>query len=163
VPNDDRVDASLATGAPPGVELRWVSGSDALMRQVADLCYETLHAPFGVERSDDWDNADPRSSHLVALTGRRVAGYARLITEGEWGHVRQVAVAPHMRGRGIGSALVAETLESARKQRLRRVYLNARMGAVGLYERAGFRVVSPEPFPMPRTYLPHVRMELDPL
>jgi ribosomal protein S18 acetylase RimI-like enzyme len=131
------------------------------MRQVADLCYETLHAPFGVDRCDDWDNADPRSSHLVALAGGCVVGYARLIEEGDWGHVRQVAVAPEMRRRGIGSALVAEALESARLKRLGRAYLNARLGAVGLYERAGFRVVSEEPFPMPRTYLPHVRMELD--
>jgi ribosomal protein S18 acetylase RimI-like enzyme len=130
------------------------------MRQGADVCYETLHAPFGVTRCDDWDNADPYSSHLVALAEARVAGYARLIVEDDWGHVRQVAVAPHVRGRGIGSALVAETVASARRKGLGRVYLNARLGAVGLYERAGFRVVSPEPFPMPRTYLPHVRMEL---
>jgi N-acetylglutamate synthase-like GNAT family acetyltransferase len=77
--------------------------------------------------------------------------------------VRQVAVTSTMRGRGLGSALVAATLDSARRQGLPRAYLNARLDAVGLYQRAGFRVVSPEPFPLPRTYLPHVRMELDPL
>jgi N-acetylglutamate synthase-like GNAT family acetyltransferase len=159
--------SSDASGAarplPPGVTLSWVPGSDPLMRQVADLCYETLHAPFGVARCDDWDDLDPHSSHVVALLQGRVVGYARLIVEGAWGHVRQVAVTPTMRGRGLGSALVAATLDSARRQGLPRAYLNARLDAVGLYQRAGFRVVSPEPFPLPRTYLPHVRMELDPL
>jgi hypothetical protein len=56
---------------------------------------------------------------------------------------------------------VRELVGAAARARLPRVYLNARLNAVGLYERSGFRVVSPEPFPMPRTQLPHVRMERD--
>jgi N-acetylglutamate synthase-like GNAT family acetyltransferase len=148
---------------PPDVDLRWGPGSDPLMRQVADLCFETLHAPFGVTRCDDWNELDPHSSHVVALSGDRVVGYARLIVEGDWGHIRQVAVTPPMCGLGIGSALVAAALEAARSRGLPHAYLNARLGAVGLYQRAGFRTVSHAPFPMPRTYLPHVRMEIEQL
>jgi ribosomal protein S18 acetylase RimI-like enzyme len=145
--------------APDGITLSYVAGDDPLMREVADLCYETLHRPFDVSRNDDWGNADPCSWHLVALSDGLVVGYARLLAEGDWGHVRQVAVYPEYRGRGIGTALVSHLLELAREQGLPRVYLNARLAAVGLYERAGFAVVSREPFPMPRTFLPHVRME----
>jgi ribosomal protein S18 acetylase RimI-like enzyme len=144
---------------PEGIELRYVAGDDPLMREVAELCYETLHRPFGVVRNDDWGNADPGSWHLVAIGDGLVVGYGRLLTEGDWGHLRQIAVYPEYRGRGIGTALVAMLLDLAREQGLERVYLNARLTAVGLYERAGFRVVSAEPFPMPRTFLPHVRME----
>lgn len=147
--------------APQGTALRCVAGDDPLMRDVADLCYETLHRPFDVSRNDDWDNADPNSWHLVALQSGLVVGYGRLLVEGDWAHLRQVAVYPEYRGRGIGSALVAELVAEARRRELQHAYLNARLSAVGLYERAGFRVVSPEPFPMPRTYLPHVRMELE--
>jgi N-acetylglutamate synthase-like GNAT family acetyltransferase len=146
---------------PAGVELRYVAGDDALMREVLDLCYETLHRPFDVQRNDDWGNADPNSWHLVALENGIVVGYARLLAEGEWGHVRQVAVYPEHRGRGIGTALVSRLVDLALAKDMPRVYLNARLTAVGLYENAGFRVVSPEPFPMPRTFLPHVRMELE--
>lgn len=148
--------------APEGVELRYIRGDDPLMRDVADLCYETLHRPFDVSRNDEWNNLDPGSTHLVALQDGRVVGYARLLLEDvDWGHVRQVAVYPEARGRGIGSALVSELVEEARRKGLPHVFLNARLTAVGLYERQGFAVVSPAPFRMARTYLPHVRMEMD--
>jgi len=132
------------------------------MRDVADLCYETLHRPFDVSRDDRWNNMDPGSTHLVALEDGRVVGYARLLLEdGDWGHIRQVAVHPESRGKGTGSALVRELVDEARREGLPHVFLNARLTAVGLYERQGFTVVSREPFRMPRTYLPHVRMEMN--
>jgi GNAT superfamily N-acetyltransferase len=144
-----------------GIELRYVAGDDPLMAQVVDLCYETLHRPFGVARDDDWNNLDPGSSHLVALADGRVVGYGRLLVEGDWGHLRQVAVHEEWRGRGIGSWIVHALVELAREKGLPHAYLNARLTAVSLYERRGFSVVSPEPFPMPRTFLPHVRMEME--
>lgn len=143
------------------VELRYVPGDDPLMLQVVDLCYETLHRPFGVTRNDDWGNDDPGSSHLVALADGRVVGYGRLLLEGDWGHIRQVAVREEWRGMGVGSWIVHALVELAREKGLPHVYLNARLTAVSLYERRGFTVVSPEPFPMPRTFLPHVRMEME--
>lgn len=157
----------LAASEAPGgrgdladlVELRYVAGDDPLMLQVADLCYETLHRPFDVSRNDDWGNDDPASSHLVALADGRVIGYGRLLVEGDLGHIRQVAVYQEWRGMGIGSWIVHALLELACSKGLPHVFLNARLTAVGLYERRGFTVVSPEPFPMPRTFLPHVRME----
>jgi ribosomal protein S18 acetylase RimI-like enzyme len=152
----------VVSAVPAGIELRYIVGDDPLMREVLDLCYETLHRPFDVTRNDDWGNADPNSWHLVALDGGGlVVGYGRLLAEGDWGHIRQVAVYPEYRGRGIGTALVARLVDLACEKDLSRVYLNARLNAVGLYERAGLRVVSPEPFKMPRTFLPHVRMELE--
>lgn len=154
-------DAPDRTRLLEAVELRYVAGHDPLMLQVADLCYETLHRPFDVSRNDDWGNDDPGSSHLVALVDGRVVGYGRLLVEDDWGHVRQVAVYEEWRGMGVGSWIVHALVELARDTGLPRAYLNARLTAVGLYERRGFAVVSPEPFPMPRTFLPHVRMEID--
>lgn len=147
------------SGLPDGVELRYVSGTDALMSEVSALCYEALHRPFGVERCDDWDHEDSASSHLIALAGDALVGYGRLIVEGRWGHIRQLSVDEHWRGRGIGTALVCELVRLAREMRLKGVYLNARLAAVRMYVRLGFRAVGGE-FPMPRTYLPHTRMEM---
>lgn len=143
------------------VELRVIPGDHPLIAQVEDLCYRTLHEPFGVSRQDDWDQMDPGSTHLVAVVNGAVIGYARLLDEGGWGHIRQVGVEPEWRRRGIATMLVKELVEIARQRGMRRLYLNSRLPAVPVYERAGFHVVSPEPFPSPRTYLPHVRMELD--
>ena len=143
------------------VRLQRIAGNDPLISQVNDLCYATLHEPFGVTRSDDWGHMDPGSTHLVAMDGEAVVGYARLIEQDGWGQIRQVAVYPAYRRRGIAGALMSELVEEARRAGIVRLFLNSRLPAVGLYEKVGFRVVSDKPFPSPRTYLPHVRMEMD--
>jgi ribosomal protein S18 acetylase RimI-like enzyme len=144
---------------PDGITLREVAGTDPVLLHVRDLCYETLHLPFGVTRNDAWNETDPRSTHIVAMDGDRLAGYVRLILEDGGGHVRQVTVARAYRGRGIASDLVARAVALARGMGLPYAFLNARARAVGLYERIGFRVTE-GPFRMGRTFLPHVRMEL---
>jgi len=141
-----------------GITVRIVDGTDPVLRGVADLCYETLHRPFGVSRNDVWNETDPASTHLVALDGDCLVGYVRLIVEGGGGHVRQVVVDPRYRRRGIAAALVTCALGRARELGLPFAFLNARSNAVSLYERLGFRVVGGA-FRMGRTYLKHVRME----
>ncbi len=141
-----------------GVFLCIVEGTDPLMRGVADLCYETLHRPFGVPRNDSWNETDPASTHILALDGDRLVGYVRLIIEPGGAHLRQVVVARDRRRRGIAESLVTCALARARELGLPVAFLNARANAVGLYERLGFRVVE-GPFRMGRTYLKHVRME----
>jgi ribosomal protein S18 acetylase RimI-like enzyme len=142
-----------------GIVVRVVDGRDPVLRGVADLCYDTLHRPFGVRRQDSWDETDPASTHIVALDGERLVGYVRLIVEGGGGHLRQATVAHAYRRRGIAAALVSCALAQARERALPFAFLNARANAVGIYERLGFRVVG-GPFRMGRTYLRHVRMEL---
>jgi ribosomal protein S18 acetylase RimI-like enzyme len=142
-----------------GVVVRVVDGSDPILGDVADLCYDTLHRPFGVPRQNSWDETDPASTHIVALDGERLVGYVRLIVEGGGGHLRQATVAHAYRRRGIAAALVSCALARARELGLPFAFLNARANAVGVYERLGFRVVG-GPFRMGRTYLRHVRMEL---
>jgi len=144
---------------PDGVVVAMVDGRDPVLRGVADLCYDTLHRPFGVSRNDAWNETEPASTHLVALDGDRLVGYVRLIAEGGGAHVRQVVVSRAYRRRGIAASLVECALARARELRLPFAFLNARENAVGIYERLGFRVVE-GPFRMGRTYLKHVRMEL---
>lgn len=143
---------------PDGVTIRIVDGSDPVMRPVADLCYETLHRPFGVERNDSWNETDPASTHFVAFDGETLVGYVRLIDEQGGGHVRQVAVVPSHRRRGIAHDLVTAAIARADALHLPFAFLNARRNAVALYERLGFHVTG-DPFRMGRTYLMHVRME----
>jgi ribosomal protein S18 acetylase RimI-like enzyme len=142
-----------------GIVLKEVDGTDPVLLHVRDLCYETLHLPFGVTRNDAWNETDPRSTHIVAMDGDALAGYVRLILEDGGGHVRQVTVARAYRGRGIASDLVTRAVAIARDMGLSFAFLNARARAVGLYARIGFRVTE-GPFRMGRTYLPHVRMEM---
>lgn len=127
-----------------------------------DLRFHVLHEPFGVTRDDQWNDEDPLSHHVVALADGDLIGYARLIEQdGGLGQVRQVCVAPAWERRRVGTALIQRALELAADLGLAPVWLNARVTAIPFYERLGFVVVS-EVFATPRTYLPHVRMELAP-
>ncbi|MCX8006966.1 MAG: GNAT family N-acetyltransferase [Coriobacteriia bacterium] len=139
--------------------LVWVAPHDARMRAVCDLRHEVLMAPFGVPRDDDWGDDDPASSHLLALEGERVVGYVRLIVRGEEAQLRHVAVAFDRQRSGVGTALVEEACRRAAELGAGVVHLNARLPAVGFYQRLGFIVTSDEPFSTGRTGLPHVRME----
>jgi len=143
----------------PAVTVVVIDASDPALLAVRDLCYETLHRPFGVARNDAWNEGDPASTHFGAFAGDRLVGYTRLILEGGGAHVRQVVVDPAYRRLGVASALLRAVLARARETGAPFAFLNAREKAVGLYERAGFRVTG-APFRMGRTYLAHVRMEL---
>jgi ribosomal protein S18 acetylase RimI-like enzyme len=155
----EQIGSSDATQLGSGICIRTVDADDPVLLRVRDLCYETLHRPFGVPRDDAWNEADPHSTHLVALDGDRLAGYVRLIRVGDAGQVRQVTVDPAYRNGGLASALVSEAVSRARMLGLSLVFLHARERAVGVYERLGF-LVTDGPFRMGRTYLAHVRMEL---
>jgi GNAT superfamily N-acetyltransferase len=76
---------------------------------------------------------------------------------GDW-RVRGMASAPHLRGRGAGSAILHALVEHAIAHGASRVWCNARTRALTLYQRAGF-VVASEEFEPPDIG-PHYRMEL---
>ena len=75
---------------------------------------------------------------------------------GDW-RVRGMATAPQARGRGAGTAVLAALVEHAQVSGAKRIWCNARVPAISLYERAGFRVVS-DVFEPPEIG-PHVRMQ----
>ena len=72
--------------------------------------------------------------------------------------VRGMATAPAHRGRGLGSAVLAELLAIARAGGAASVWCTARLSARTLYERAGFRACS-RVYEIPGIG-PHVLMEL---
>jgi uncharacterized protein (TIGR02453 family) len=85
----------------------------------------------------------------VGLVGREGAREA-------W-RVRGMATEPGARGRGAGTAVLDALVRHAEGEGALLVWCNARTGAISLYERAGFEVVS-EVFEPPHIG-PHVRME----
>lgn len=104
-------------------------------------------------RSDPW----PRESFegfidragvtfLVAEDPYRqgaVCGYGVLMRAADEGEVLNLAVAGGSRGRGIGSALLRNLLESAKREGVRQVYLEVResnAAALALYAAHGFAV-----------------------
>lgn len=87
----------------------------------------------------------PLALHVGSVVGGSVVGVASIAPEphpvegreGDW-RLRGMATLPEIRGTGRGGELLVACLEHARTQGGRRVWCNARAGAVGFYERFGF-------------------------
>lgn len=101
--------------------------------------------------SDPWSEVafrDALSSEwtfgLVAETTRGVAGYLLGREAGGSGEILNLAVAPELRRRGVGGALLEEGLAAFRRRRASEVFLEVResnLSAQALYLARGFRAV----------------------
>jgi [ribosomal protein S18]-alanine N-acetyltransferase len=83
--------------------------------------------------------------YVVAENARDIVGYAGLAAAAGQGDVQTLAVRRDQQGRGLGSRLLADLLDEARRRRVREVFLEVRAdntAAQALYERAGFAVIS---------------------
>jgi predicted GNAT family N-acyltransferase len=99
----------------------------------------------GVPEALEWDEWDGQAIHLLAIAGTdgdgppgTPVGTARLLPTGQIG---RMAVLPHWRGRGIGTALLRELLALSAQGGRPPPFLNAQVGALPFYLREGFRPV----------------------
>jgi GNAT superfamily N-acetyltransferase len=95
-----------------------------------------------------------------AFAGEELVAVGLVGAEGEPGdwRVRGMATRPDVRGRGAGSAILQTLVQHAIAHGATRVWCNARVRALTLYQRAGFAIASDE-FEPPDIG-PHYRMEL---
>ncbi len=119
---------------------------------VMPLRSEVLRAGQPREAAEFAGDDQPDTLHLAVFDGADIVGVASVLREvlpampsaDAW-RIRGMASAPDMRGRGIGSALLASCERHAREQGATLLWCNARVRARSLYERAGMTVLG-EPF-----------------
>jgi GNAT superfamily N-acetyltransferase len=107
------------------------------------------HEPPGAVAFAAFDDGAERPI-AVGLVGREGG-------PGRW-RVRGMAAAPEARGRGAGTAVLEALVAHARGNGATLVWCNARVPALTLYERAGFRLASG--LFVVEGAGPHYRMEL---
>jgi ribosomal protein S18 acetylase RimI-like enzyme len=134
---------------PDGVTFRTYGDTDAhAVRELLDAAYvdwDDTYVPFA---HDDWlafmtenDSFDP-AYWFLAEAGGDLAGVCLTWKEG-W--IKDVAVAPDARGRGLGEALLRHAFASLYDSGVRRIGLKVDAhnptSAIRLYERLGMKVV----------------------
>jgi len=125
---------------------------DDLPADVLDLLYDELYRDFGVARDQDWLNADDAGLFFVARDRKdgHVCGAGRLMPPGKDAsqrglQIRQLATAPHERGRGVGTAVMdALERDAITVYEFPRVWLKARQQAWGFYQKRGYQFAPPE-------------------
>ena len=86
--------------------------------------------------------ASPVSHSFVMIDGQRITGYIILYQAGLEIHIMNIAVHPDHRRQGIGGAMMAGILESARADSVELCFLEVRetnFPARALYEKLGFK------------------------
>jgi predicted GNAT family N-acyltransferase len=128
--------------------------------EVLDLSYDVLYQPFGVARQDSWYHPAHGSVFAVAQAADGILlGTARLLPapDDPARQVRQVAVSPEARRRGIGHALMGELERVAAQKGASALWLHARENAFDFYGRLGY-IPEGEAFVSELTGIPHRTM-----
>lgn len=119
----------------------------ALNRVIAERRYLAFTEPLPLERTIAFvrstiANGDPQ---LVALAGGEVIGWCDVLRGTQGGHrhigTLGMGLVPEWRGRGIGRALITETIARARAVGMSRIQLDVyttNTRALALYESVGF-------------------------
>lgn len=95
----------------------------------------------GVPQEIELDEDDQRASHLLARIRGRAVGTARLVIKNRRAKIGRMAVLKGYRGKGAGKALLKRAIESARKKKVKAIYLHAQIPVIGFYEKMGFHCV----------------------
>jgi predicted GNAT family N-acyltransferase len=137
------------------LEIRWASSAEELERAL-EVREEVFCREQGVPLSEERDGLDERALHLLAIArADRVIATLRLLRSGPVAKIGRVAVERDWRGRGVGSQMLETALARAGELGCREARLASQLAARGLYERAGFVVVSD---PFEEAGIPHVWM-----
>jgi predicted GNAT family N-acyltransferase len=92
------------------------------------------------EEIDAHDRDDPGALHALAREGRVAAGTGRFYAAAPGiAQIGRMAVLAPWRGRGVGGLLLGALVAEARRRGFARARLDAQVGAVHFYRRAGFR------------------------
>lgn len=128
--------------AASGLELRWAR-TDAEVQAALRVRERVFCREQGVPLAMEHDGLDDGALHLLALgPSRRVIGTLRVLLAADVAKIGRVAVERESRRRGVASRMLDAALALAQARGCGEARLAAQVAATGLYQRAGFAVVS---------------------
>jgi len=131
---------------PPPIDPALVQCSVVPLDEVVPLRHQVLRPGLPRETAIFAGDHDASTRHFAALIGTRVVCCASLMTsawEGEpaW-QLRGMATAPELQGTGLGAILLRHIDSFVLAHPPRMLWCNARLAAVGFYQKSGWIVCS---------------------
>ena len=120
---------------------RAASGDD--LRKAFAIRMRVFVREQGVPAEIELDDDDRHAIHLLAFAAGKSVGTARVVLRRGGAKIGRMAVLKSYRGKGVGTKLLQNAIEAAKRKRARRIYLHAQVAVIGFYETAGFRAVGP--------------------
>lgn len=121
------------------IDCREIETGTPLHAQQQALREDVLRRPLGRVLTEAERGADIDGVHFAAVEeGTVVASLILFPHASGVVRLRQMAVASHLQGQGVGARLLAFAEDHARERGIHMVRLHARGTATGFYERAGY-------------------------
>jgi predicted GNAT family N-acyltransferase len=112
------------------------------LKLAQQIRYEVFVEGQGVPAEEEIDRFEVESRHFLALMDGEACGAARWRITEKGVKLERFAVLEHLRGMGVGSALVRAVLDDISVQpdtNGKPLYLHSQISAVPLYKKFGFR------------------------
>jgi len=135
------------------IELQLLDWSDA--KSLAKVIRTTVFIQEQqVPETEEWDDEDSSSLHIVAILNDKAVATARLTQEGKIG---RMAVLKAYRKQGIGSMMLVKLIEIAKPRGLQHITLWSQTHAQRFYKKHGFITYGDE---FLDAGIPHIKMTL---
>lgn len=123
------------------MDIREIAYASAEYELEKQLRHAVMRAPLGMTLSDEDVSGEDSQLHFAAFDGETLVGCVlfKLLDDGQ-AKLRQMAVANHMHGQGIGLALVTHAEAELRQRGITHIVTDARIEAHGFYARMGYKV-----------------------
>lgn len=124
-----------------GLKAQYID-NEQLLEQAYAIREEVFVVEQQVAREDEYDEYEKESHHFMAFDGDYPCGAARWRITNDGVKLERFAVRKSYRGRGVGSLLVQAVLEHIHRHPVasgKKMYLNAQISALPLYEKFGFK------------------------
>ncbi|MCE4937550.1 GNAT family N-acetyltransferase [Aliivibrio fischeri] len=140
------------------MEIIYLNSTDEMYQQVLNLRYDLFFRERGLPREILFDALEENSTHVAIIEQGDLYAYGRL-SETAKGifKISQMVVKPKIQGKGLGSRVLSELVNSALEKGAKEVFLNARLHAVSMYGKIGFETVGSS-FIAKGTGVPHIKM-----
>ena len=127
-------------------------------QQACQLRYELFFAEHNLPWSVLQDEAQAEYVHVAILCRDIVLAYGQLAPKADGVfQVCQMVVKPDYQGQQLGRSILLKLIEIARQEQAIALTLNARLTAVGFYQKLGF-ITCGTIFPSAVTGVPHIKM-----
>lgn len=105
-----------------------------------------------MELSEDWDGM-----HFGLYYQYELTGVVSLFIDGATAQFRKMAVLPNDQGKGFGLQLLQYLVDYCKSQGIENLWCNARVSAIGFYQKLGFATVGET---YERNQVSYIKMEL---
>ena len=134
------------------------------LKEIIEVRQEILHPDGPRERVVYEPDEEESTLHLVYKSNDQILAVGTMMFENEDEassgdlRIRGMAVKAELQGQGVGRQILDEFISFAQEKNVNKIWCNARVRALPLYERKGF-VKFGKPFDVPGSG-PHYRMRL---